>query len=343
MKKIILFIMLITIFPIKINALEYESKLSGDNTISSMPDNENEKNRAYKNLYINITNIENIKSFDMYVKYDNSLIGLSTCNLLNYIGGGCSITSNKEVYYQYKHSNGYNDMFSTNDFYRVGFSPKESTPETGTTTVEVYFKNAIDKDSNPITIKSSSKTYTFTKFGFYLNKDNNTDETNNIITENNELITDTGTDIIIKSNNNYINKLEIKNHVIDFNKEINNYSIKTDNNINTLDISVDLEDDNATYEIIGADDLKVNNYKVLIIVTSESGIRNTYIINIKNDNNDEEKINTPSTEIVNKNNKINFNKDYLVYGIITLLFIILIIAIISYFNNKRIDKSFKGL
>lgn len=350
MKKIILFIMLIFIFPIKISALEYNSILSGDETISVVPDDSEVSSRLYRNLYINITNIENISSFDMYIKYDNSLIGLSTCNLLNYISTGCHMSSNKEVYYQYRYSDGYSSMINNYNFYRVGFMPIESTPDSGTTTVEVYFKNAKDKDSNPITIKSSNKTYTFSKYGMSIKKneeDNSEKQTEN----NNEQPTNDNSNnltietITKKSDNNYINKLEIKNYNLNFLKDKNDYSIEIDNEVNNLDITVILDDNNSTYEIIGTNDLKANNYKVSIEVTSESGIKNIYTINakIKNENKTEENILTPSAEIKEDTKKITFNKNYLIYSSIGLLLIILIITFISYINNKKIDKSFKGL
>lgn len=345
-KKIILLTTLFLISPINIKALEYESKLSGPDTISSMPSDEEMLIRTYKNLYIDITNIENIDSFNMYIKYDKSLIGLSTCNLLNYISEGCQITSDKEVYYEYKYGNSYKEQFKDNNFYRVGFRPIDATPESGTTTVEVYFKNAKDKEGNSITIKPSTKTYSFSKYGMILNnKDKENDKTKDNENSNNNIEQEPTTKE--KSNNNFIEKLEIKNYSIKFDKYINNYSITIEEDINTLDIDLSLEDSKSTYKIIGADNLKENNYKVSIEVTSESKETNTYIINIKTNEKEEEKENTNPIVNTNKENKkdkkITINKDYIIIGILSIVLLIIISIIISNRNNRKINKMFNGL
>jgi len=337
--KFILLITLCFILPINIKALEYESKLSGENTISSMPDNEQNLIRTYKNLYIDITNIENIDSFNMYIKYDKEVMGLTTCNLLNYIAEGCHITSAKEIYYQYKHSDGYNNLFDNYNLYRVGFRPINTTPEAGTTTIEVYFKNATDKGGNPITIKSSSMTYNFTKYGMIFKDNNKEEETENTPTNDN----------IEKSNNNFIKSLEIKDYTIDFDKYINNYRITIDENINNLDINFSLEDPKATYKITGAEDLKENNYKVSIEVTSESGEKNTYTITTKIKNstiNENETIieNEENTEIIpNDNKKIKIKKEHIIIAILSIILIAIIITIINNKNNSKMNKMFEGL
>lgn len=339
-KKFILLIILFLLFPINTKALEYESKLSGPDTISSMPNDEEMLIRTYKNLYIDITNIENIDSFNMYVKYDTNLIGLSTCNLLNYISEGCHITSDKEVYYEYKYGNSYEKQFKDNNLYRVGFRPIDNTPEKGTTTVEVYFKNAKDKEGNSITIKSSTKTYSFKKYGMIIN--NNDTENNN--DNNNKKQETTATE---KSNNNFLDKLEIKNYTINFDKYINNYYITLEKDINTLDIEISLEDPKSTYKIIGADNLKENNNKVTIEVTSESKEINTYTINIKTiEKEDKKENNTPISNVNKENNKdkkITINKDYITIGILSIILIIIISIIISNRNNNKINKMFNGL
>lgn len=359
MKKIMLLIILVLIFPTKTNALEYEVKLSGEDTISSKPNNPEDLNRAYTSLFIDITNFENIDSFTMYVKFDKNLIGLNTCNLFNYISEGCYITNDKTVFYNYKYNDGYSKYFNNYRFYRVGFMPIDTTPDSGTTTVEVSFENAKDKNQNPITIKSSSKTYTFRKPGMiFKSNDNestnsntlNEDEKNNnnddIINYNNE--NNTSTDSTNqKSNNNYINKLKIENYDIDFNKDKNNYTIDINNDINKLNIEVILDDSKATYKIIGEDDLKANNYEVYIDVISESGKKNTYIIKTNITNDTINTINKDNEVIEYEDNEKNFiqkiNKKHFVIAGISFIFIILIIAIISHINNKKIDKMFKGL
>ena len=36
-------------------------------------------------LSIDITNLENIASFNMYIEYDSNLVGINNCNFFNYI------------------------------------------------------------------------------------------------------------------------------------------------------------------------------------------------------------------------------------------------------------------
>lgn len=343
-KKILLIIMLFLLLPTGIKALEYEVKLSGDDIILSKPQNEQALSRVSSNLYIDITNIENISSFDMYVEYDKTLIGLKTCNAFNYAGGGWYIDGNKNVYYNYKYSNGYKEYFNKYNLYRIGFKPNDSTPESGTTTVTVTIKNAKDLDNNSITIKSVSKTYTFKKYGIYLNNNNNDiiENNNDTVVNNNETTNNDN-----KSNNNYIKELTIKNYKIKFNKLINEYTININEDVNTLDISLTLEDSKAKYIIIGANDLKKNNNKTLIEITSENGEKNTYTINTKiNDNKENNNIEITDTQIKN-NSKLNLlkkiNKKHLFIGGVIILFIVLICIIISHYDNRKIDKMFKDL
>lgn len=80
------------------------------------------------------------------------------------------------------------------------------------------------------------------------------------------------------SNNNKIKKLTIKNYSIDFNSAKNEYYL-TINNDKTLSISVELENENAKYEIVGNNNLKHKSV-IKINVTAEDGSKNTYTINI---------------------------------------------------------------
>lgn len=84
------------------------------------------------------------------------------------------------------------------------------------------------------------------------------------------------------STNNNIKLLTIKNHSIDFKKNVYKYTIKAKES--KLDIGVTLEDVNATYEIKGNKNLK-DGSKIKIIVTSESGDDKTYTIEIKKSSN----------------------------------------------------------
>ena len=169
-QKITLLIIFILILPTKTNALEYTCTLSGNDKINSKSNDSNINLRSITPLNINISNINNISSFTVYIQYDNELIGVNTCNLLNYIGSGCSTTSDRKIFYEYKYSDTYLNLFDKYNLYTVSFMPKASTPESGKSEVKVYFENAKDIEGNSITINNCNKTYNFSKPGMIFKK-----------------------------------------------------------------------------------------------------------------------------------------------------------------------------
>ena len=98
-------------------------------------------------------------------------------------------------------------------------------------------------------------------------------------------ITDTGKKISVTyislSSDNTIKELIIKNHKIDFSKDKLEYNITVDADTDKLDIKVILNDEKATYEIIGNEKFKKGNNKVIIVVFAEDGKTRRYIINVK--------------------------------------------------------------
>ena len=141
-----------------------------------------------------------------------------------------------------------------------------------------------------------------------------------------------------KNTNNYLNKLEIKNYDIKFNKEKTSYKVYIQKNINKVEIIAEPESDLSKIEIKGADNLKENDYKVNVIVTSESETKNTYTINFILD--EEETTNTKK-----EFNYKNFFKKHktiiiIVSSIIGLL--ILIIMIMFGIRNRKENKKFKN-
>jgi len=81
------------------------------------------------------------------------------------------------------------------------------------------------------------------------------------------------------SDNNLIKELTIENYNIGFDKARYEYNLKIKKET-SLDISVLLEDEFATYEIIGNENLK-NKSKIIIKVTAENGDIKEYVINIE--------------------------------------------------------------
>ena len=81
------------------------------------------------------------------------------------------------------------------------------------------------------------------------------------------------------SNNNYLKELLIKNHKIDFDKDVLSYNL-TIKKENRLTLSYKPEDKAATVKVIGNSDLK-DDSKIDIVVTAEDKTTKTYTINIK--------------------------------------------------------------
>ena len=167
---------------------------------------------------------------------------------------------------------------------------------------------------------------------------NNVPKTETPKTENKN-IDNNNTQQETKSNNKYLKSIEIENYNINFSKDIKTYEIEIEKDINSLNIKALPEDDKSKIEIIGADKLKENNYKVLIKIKAENNEEDTYTINIKVKKNN----NTINNKKKNKEKKLNFklNKTDIILLIIAgviILILIIIFIIINIKNNRDIDK-----
>lgn len=152
----------------------------------------------------------------------------------------------------------------------------------------------------------------------------------------------------VKSSNADLKSLLIENYDIEFNKNTTEYTIDIENDVNSFNISAEVEDNKASYNIIGAEDLKSNNYKVSIEVTAEDGIKKTYIVRGKiiEDKNDEKQINAEIVEDKVGKEKAFVNKDFVMrIGILFggIVFVVIIIFIINFIRNKKIDKMLDDL
>lgn len=103
-----------------------------------------------------------------------------------------------------------------------------------------------------------------------------------------------------KSNNNFLSSLQVESYDLSFDKNKNDYEIEIKKDVNTLNVTASLEDGKATYNIIGADNLKENNHQVKIEVTAENGEKRTYTISAKVEGAD-----TGSTTTIKKKEKKN--------------------------------------
>ena len=139
----------------------------------------------------------------------------------------------------------------------------------------------------------------------------------------------------ITANNNSLKSLEIEGYNINFSKSRNDYVIDIKKDVNSLKVKAVAEDEKANIEIIGADDLKANNQKVIINVKAENGNINTYTINTNVNN---------KKSIQEKNNKkMKFNKKQIIIGSIILgsiIIVVIIVFIIIHIHDKKIDKAF---
>ena len=81
-------------------------------------------------------------------------------------------------------------------------------------------------------------------------------------------VTTTTTKETKTKDNVYLKSLEIEGYKIKFKKYYADYNIFIEDDINELNITALPDDENATVNIIGADNLKENEYKVKIEVIS---------------------------------------------------------------------------
>lgn len=129
--------------------------------------------------------------------------------------------------------------------------------------------------------------------------------------------------------NNNLKKLTITNHNIDFNPDTKEYTIKTEKS--TLDIIVELENSEATYEVIGNEDLHDGSI-IQIIVTDKEGNNNIYRINIDNPNEVLEQ------EKTSKDEKNEPTTNYVPIIMISIFIILLVITIILFIRWKKYRK-----
>ena len=154
MKKMLFTILTLILFISILNASEYNCEINGDDIIYS-----NSDKTSY--ISIDITNIEEISSFRMYIKYDSTKYKADSCQFLNYNLPSCSLRVNDSnlIFYDYN----YNEEYSLNDypFFYTIFISNDKTPNKGNSKINVYFEDAKDKNNKDITINECKKTINF--------------------------------------------------------------------------------------------------------------------------------------------------------------------------------------
>lgn len=82
------------------------------------------------------------------------------------------------------------------------------------------------------------------------------------------------------SSDNSIKSLTIKNYEIDFNSNTYEYSLKVKNSVRSLDLTIVLNDEQASYTVSGNEKFKVGENTVTITVTAEDGTTQDYILKV---------------------------------------------------------------
>lgn len=139
---------------------------------------------------------------------------------------------------------------------------------------------------------------------------------------------------IVKSDNNYLKSLEIKDHEIAFDKEKNIYKINISDKIELIEVDAKVEDSKATYEVVGDSDFKENDNKIYINVTSESGKVRTYTIEVKIKEAKDEYV----EEEMGNDNLSNRLFGYAKIGGIGLSIFILIFVVVGKIKDRKINK-----
>lgn len=155
----------------------------------------------------------------------------------------------------------------------------------------------------------------------------------------------------ITSVNNNLKSLSVEGYEIEFDKNRKQYDIYIEEGINELKVTAETENEKATYKVIGADDLKANDYKVIIEVTAENKDIAKYTLNVKSKNElptKEEKKGqkTKKNLLQTVKEKIkNIKKETLIYGAIMFGCIVLLIIVViinkivkNHKMNKLLDK-----
>ena len=130
--------------------------------------------------------------------------------------------------------------------------------------------------------------------------------------------------------NNYLAKLEIDGYEIDFDKEVLEYNITVDNDVDSLDITAIAEDSTSSVRIYGNSNFKEGENVVKIVVTAADGSERTYVINVNKKAKDVvKKLDTEDKATTNNN---------IEKTIIIILIILVVLGLIYLIFKKDNDK-----
>ena len=142
------------------------------------------------------------------------------------------------------------------------------------------------------------------------------------------------------SSNKDLKSLTIENHEIYFNSDRTKYKVVVEKDENSLKINAVKDDSKAKVKIVGADNLKANNYKVTITVTAQNGTTKEYIIEAEVKKEIKEEKEKDFFDGIKKWWESLGIQNELIIGVaIGIVVFILLIFIIKKVKDRKIDKT----
>ena len=144
---------------------------------------------------------------------------------------------------------------------------------------------------------------------------NNGDKQTNQNSENNEVKKEEQE--VVKSDNNYLQEIILSNGSLDFNKDVLDYNVTLENEVDELEINAKTEDSKATIKGTGVYKIEVGNNLIKLDVTAENGKIKEYTINalrkeiVNDDNLPEDSENEKIEKDDNSNKKVVHLSKYL--------------------------------
>lgn len=137
----------------------------------------------------------------------------------------------------------------------------------------------------------------------------------------------------VKSSNCFLSSLTVENYPFSFDKNIREYTIYVNEDVDSIKVIANTEASTSTYEITGTDSLNGNINEVIIEITAEDGSKSNYLINVIK----KEVLNSNDIE-ENSNKKLQLNQTQsIILGIVGIIVVILIIIIFVIKKKKDID------
>lgn len=138
-----------------------------------------------------------------------------------------------------------------------------------------------------------------------------------------------------KAKNANIKELTIENSQIDFKSDVFEYEVNIEDET-SLDINLNLENSEATYEIIGNENLEDGSVVTIKVTSSDKSIVNEYKLNIKVKEKEEDNIQDDDNQDLEDNNNKNFFDLYIGIGVLVIGVLLFIIALIVKNKKKKV-------